>query len=92
VALRIGPSLTALDSRLRIGQLEQEWLKHPPSAAVEVVDEQPCDLMIGLVELPNPLDIAVIAKHSLPNRQTMSKQRHEPDAIVVRKGCSPKRF
>lgn len=92
VALRIGPSLPALNSGLRISQLEEEWLKNPPGPAVDVVDELPCNLMIGLVELPNPFEIAVIAKHSLPNRQTVRKQYHESDVIVVRKGRSPKRF
>ena len=31
-------------------------------------------------------------KHLLLNRQTVRKQHHEPDPIVVRSGRGPKRF
>ncbi|MNX68916.1 hypothetical protein D3C86_1001170 [compost metagenome] len=40
-ALRVGPSLSALRSSLRIGQIEEEWLKHPPHAALDLIDKQP---------------------------------------------------
>lgn len=83
MAPRIVPSLSALRTRLGISQLEKERLKHLPWTAVEVIDKEPGHLMIGLVELPSPFDIVVVAKYPLPDRQTVRKQRHETGEVTV---------
>lgn len=83
VALRIGPSLSALQFCVGISQLEKERLKNPPRTAVEVIDKESGHLMVGLVELPSPFDIVVVAKYPLTDRQTVRKQRHETGEVTV---------
>lgn len=49
----IGPGLIALDTHLRIGQLENEQLTQRPLAAAEMIYEKPTDFMIRLVQPPS---------------------------------------